>query len=111
MSTVAAIHDVGVFSVEKLHTYKCIYINYETIFENWSSEYQNVSTSRLAGATCLDRQSLELFTFYRAGKLFVKEFPFRPTKVIEFLSTIWETLECREKKPWTDHPDVKLPDQ
>ena len=28
-----------------------------------------------------------------------------PTKVIEFLSTIWETLECREKKLWTDHPD------
>ena len=28
-----------------------------------------------------------------------------PTKVIEFLSTILETLECREKKPWTDQPD------
>ena len=28
-----------------------------------------------------------------------------PTKVIEFLSTILETLECREKKLWTDQPD------
>ena len=30
---------------------------------------------------------------------------FIPTKVIEFLSNVWGTLECREKKLWTDHPD------